>query len=69
MLIMAWFPYGRKHVVTVVEIDSFYLYDIYDTVTTHSRPYGNQAYVLSVTLLIYLTAGGGGGLMPLKPIS
>ena len=30
-------------VVTVVEIDSLYLYDIYDTVTTHSRPYGNQA--------------------------
>ena len=30
----AWFPYGRKHVVTVVEIDSF---SIYTTFTTQLR--------------------------------
>ena len=30
----AWFPYGRKHVVNVVEIDSF---SIYTTFTTQLR--------------------------------
>ena len=31
----AWFPYGRKHVVTVVEIDSFSISTTFTTLLQH----------------------------------
>ena len=31
----AWFPYGRKHVVTVVEIDSFSISMTFTTLLRH----------------------------------
>ena len=50
--IKAWFPYGRKRVVTVVEIG---LHSISTTFTTRLRPclrpYGNQALVLQYNFL------------------
>ena len=33
--IKAWFPYGRKHVVTVVEIDSFSISMTFTTLLRH----------------------------------
>ena len=35
----AWFPYGRKHVVTVVQIDSFSISTTFTTLLRHIHDY------------------------------
>ena len=69
----AWFPYGGKHVVTVVEIDSFSISMIFTTLLRHIHDHMETrlkgckinnapgAWANRKKWVTFLRGGGGGG--------